>query len=111
MLAMSLLTKIVRFVLPVDTQDDLPEEADWADCELAFEEGLALGVLKPELARRVMEEIQNEQSERERSVFGLMDLVKRRKPVTLSEMDEYVGMDMAGAVEDLAKFIDEELKA
>ncbi len=110
-LSMSLLTKIVRFVLPVDTEDDLPEDTDWADCELAFEEGLALGVLKPELAQRVFDEIISEQSEREQAVFRLMDIAKSREPVPLSERDEYVGTDMVGAVEDLAVFIDGELKA
>lgn len=110
-LSTSLLTKIVRFVLPVDTEDDLPEDTDWADCELAFEEGLALGVLKPELAQRVFEEILSEQSELEQSILGLMDIAKGRKPLSLSEADEIVGTDMVGAVEDLAVFIDGELKA
>jgi hypothetical protein len=107
----TLLGRITKFVLPLDGEESPPPDAPsyWADCELAFRDGLALGVLKPDLARRLLAEIISEDSEREHVLMRLVAIAEGQQPLTLSEMDGVTDADVEQAVEDLTRFVEGEL--
>lgn len=109
-----LLARIVKFLLPVDGDEVVPPDREsdyWADCELAFQNGLALGVLMPGVARQVMAELISEGAEREHVLFRLVDIAEGRQPLKLSDMDGLTETDLDQGVVDLVEFIREELGA
>jgi hypothetical protein len=103
--------RIVKYLLPVEEVPVPPQDEAlyWAACEFAFKHGLALGVLKPDLAWRLLAEVISETAEQEHPLFGLVQMGEGGDPPSLSDMDALTHSDLEQAVQDLAEFVQREL--
>lgn len=105
----SLLARIVKTILPFEEEEDLGLPTDeatfWSDCKLVFQSGLAFGVLKPDLARRLLEEIISESAEQEWPWLRAVQFREGGQLPALSDADNINRKDMEDAAQQLAEFV------
>jgi hypothetical protein len=107
-----MLARIVKEILPFEADEEFPPSdgpSFWVHCEIAFQSALALGVLKPDLARRLLAEIVGETAEQEQPWLGLVQRGEGGQPPSLSDVDTMNRRQMEGATEELAEFVQNEL--